>query len=80
MFSKYGEILQCDVKVDDNGKRTGIGYVNFKNPEDAVKARSDMHGKEVKPGTHLLVDRFINKQDNLMQKEGLTPIAQSMKR
>lgn len=80
MFSRFGEILQCDVKVDESGKRTGIGYVNFKNPEDAVKARSDMNGKEVKPGMHLMVDRFINKQDNLLHKEGLTPIAQSMKR
>ena len=80
MFRHFGEIIHCDVKLDEQGNKTGTGFVNFKNPEDAVKARSEMNRKEVKQGQFLMVDRFINKQDNLMHKEGLTPIAQSMKR
>ena len=37
LFSKYGEITSVKIPLDNTGKPTGFGYVNFKNPEDAAK-------------------------------------------
>jgi hypothetical protein len=53
--------------------------VSFKKSEDAVKAMNAMNKTQTQGGI-ILVSRFIYKQDNLLNKEGLTPIAQNMKR
>ncbi len=77
LFAPYGELDSCMVKLKD-GQHTGTGFVSFIKSEDAQKAMIEMNRKQTAGGV-ILVSRFVNKKDNLLTKEGLTPIAQNMK-
>jgi len=50
-FSNFGEIISCKIPLTD-GKSRGYGYIQFKNKDDAEKARNDLaeasiNGKQI---------------------------------
>mmetsp|Transcript_76148 Transcript_76148/g.199723 ORF Transcript_76148/g.199723 Transcript_76148/m.199723 type:complete len:344 (+) Transcript_76148:86-1117(+) len=69
LFAEFGEILEADVKKDDNGKCRGFGYVILATEEAAAKAVAEMNGKTVddKELNVVLVER---KQDKGKGKDG----------
>ncbi|MDR2190639.1 MAG: RNA-binding protein [Candidatus Peribacteria bacterium] len=47
-FSKFGEIVFARVNLDRETKKSkGFGFVEFANPEDAARAKSELDGQEV---------------------------------
>ncbi len=46
-FSKFWEVIFARVRLGDDGKSKGFGFVEFKNPEDATKAKEAMDGQEL---------------------------------
>lgn len=46
-FSKFGPVKFARVKLKEDGKSRGFGFVEFENPEDATKAQAEMNGQEV---------------------------------
>lgn len=46
-FSKFWEVVFARVRLGDDGKSKGFGFVEFKNPEDASKAKESMDGQEL---------------------------------
>ena len=41
LFQKFGEVISCKVPTD-NGKNRGYAYIQFKNPNDAERAKVEM--------------------------------------
>lgn len=46
MFKVFGEVFSSKLAQDSKGKSKGYGFVQFKRPEDAVRALSEMNGKK----------------------------------
>lgn len=46
-FSKFGTVKFARVKLREDGKSKGFGFVEFENPEDAAKAQAEMNDKEL---------------------------------
>jgi len=46
-FSKFWEVIFARVRLGDDGKSKGFGFVEFKNPEDATKAKETMDWQEL---------------------------------
>jgi len=46
-FSKFGTVKFARVKLREDGKSKGFGFVEFENPEDATKAQAEMNDKEL---------------------------------
>ena len=46
-FSKFGVVKFARVKLREDGKSKGFGFVEFENPEDAAKAQAEMNDKEL---------------------------------
>ena len=46
-FSKFWEVIFARVRLWDDGKSKGFGFVEFKNPEDATKAKETMDWQEL---------------------------------
>ena len=44
LFSVHGEIFSCKIAQDIRGKSKGYGFVQYRNPDDAVKAISALEG------------------------------------
>jgi polyadenylate-binding protein len=55
LFQPFGEIDSCTLKQNEQDEPCGVGFVNFKNHEDAVKALQAMNKKEISPQHTLLV-------------------------
>lgn len=47
LFSPFGEVLDAQVKLKDNGKSKGFGFVVMPTEEEAAAAIAAMHEKEV---------------------------------
>ena len=47
LFKLYGEIFSVKLAQDYKGNSKGYGYVQYRNPEDSIKAINDMNGKEI---------------------------------
>lgn len=47
MFRKFGDIYSCKLMVDYLGNSKGFGYVTYYNVNDADKAKSELHEKDV---------------------------------
>jgi RNA recognition motif-containing protein len=77
-FSTYGPVKFARVKLRDDGKSRGFGFVEFENAEDAAKAQADMDGKELE-GREIKVDfakenpeRMQQRKEEAMAAEGTT--------
>jgi RNA recognition motif-containing protein len=46
-FSKFGVVKFARVKLREDGKSKGFGFVEFERPEDAAKAQAEMNDKEL---------------------------------
>jgi hypothetical protein len=53
--------------------------VSYIRSEDAQRAISELNKYSLN-GSIMSVNRFIYKQENMLYKDGLTPIAQNMKK
>ncbi len=75
-FSKFGEVVFARVNLDRENKNRskGFGFVVFANPEDAVKAQTEMNGKEVK-GRAIRVD-FARENPDRVQNQESSEIAE----
>lgn len=58
LFEPYGEILSCIIMKGDQGESKGFGFVCFKESHCAVKAASELNGKD---GLHVV--RALKKED-----------------
>ncbi len=76
IFGKYGELLSVILKKDPLNEKlnSGAAYVCFKNNADAMKAKEELHGKEVK-GAKLHVDRHYKKSQMAELKQAQKAIA-----
>jgi polyadenylate-binding protein len=43
-FSQFGPIISVKIMKRDDGTSKGFGFVSFKNPESAKKAKESMNG------------------------------------
>lgn len=56
MFAQFGAIAEAVVITDRmSGRSKGFGFVTFENEEDAQRAVSEMHDKDVQ-GRNLVVN------------------------
>lgn len=68
-FSKFGEVAFARVKLDqETNKSRGFGFVEFVNPEDAVKAQKGMDGQEIM-GRAVKVDFAKENPDRIQARE-----------
>ncbi|KAG0493380.1 hypothetical protein HPP92_004374 [Vanilla planifolia] len=47
VFGEFGKITSAVVMRDKDGKSKCFGFVNFENPNDAVRAIEELNGKEI---------------------------------
>lgn len=72
-FSKFGEVAFARVKLDqETNKSRGFGFVEFVNPEDAIKAQKAMDGQEIM-GRAVKVDFAKENPDRIQAKEAVHP-------
>ncbi len=57
LFKDFGEVFSVRLAQDYKGTSKGYGYVQFRNPDDALRAIKEMNGKEI-DGRKLLVDIY----------------------
>jgi polyadenylate-binding protein len=57
LFRPFGDISSSKLALDLEGKSKRYGYVQYKNIEDAKKAKTEMNGKEYE-GKKLVVDYY----------------------
>jgi len=62
LFAKFGELTSVKIKTDSNGKSLGFGFVNFREPDDALRAVKEMHEFVVNE-RQLYVSRFQKKSE-----------------
>jgi len=68
-FSKFGEVAFARVKLDqETNKSRGFGFVEFVNPEDAIKAQKAMDGQEIM-GRAVKVDFAKENPDRIQARE-----------
>ena len=48
LFAKYGEIISCKIREDEDGNLLGYGYINYYNLDSAEKAIADLNKKNFK--------------------------------
>jgi RNA recognition motif-containing protein len=62
-FSGFGEIVSCRIATDAaSGKSLGYGYVQFRNPDDAQRAMTDLNGATI-GRRQVQVSLFTRRQD-----------------
>ena len=59
LFQPFGEIVSVKIGEDENGVRDGLGFVDFKNHEDALKAVENLNGTNIEDEI-VCVGRAIN--------------------
>lgn len=79
IFAKMGKLDSCQIKLNEQGQSTQTAFVSYVKSEDAQRAISELN-KTTLNGGMMGVNRFIYKQENMLHKDGLTPIAQNMKK
>ncbi|TPX72871.1 hypothetical protein SpCBS45565_g00065 [Spizellomyces sp. 'palustris'] len=70
VFGKHGNIVECSVPQDENGKARGFGFVQFATPGEAEKATEAINGTEIMKRT-VAVDWALPKAqyDRVVQEE-----------
>lgn len=72
LFTGYGEVTSCKVRLDETGKSMGFGYVAFAQHEAAAKAVDELDAKPSNlavANEPLCVRRFESKKERLRKKE-----------
>lgn len=60
-FANFGEIISCKIPTDENGKSRGYGYVQFRKPEEAEQAMSDLREASIN-GRPITIEHFQKRQ------------------
>ena len=60
-FANFGEIISCKIPTDENGKSRGYGYVQFRRPEEAEQAMSDLREASIN-GRPITIEHFQKRQ------------------
>ncbi len=69
IFSEFGMVLSSKIIFDKySGRSRGFGFVEMENMEDANKAISELHGKEMNERT-LVVNEAREKERNNRPKK-----------
>ena len=56
-FSNFGEIISCKIPMTE-GKSRGYGYIQFRNPADAEKARVDLQDASIN-GKPITIEPYV---------------------
>lgn len=59
LFATFGEIKSAKLEVDALGKTKGYGFVTFSSNDSALKAISELQGKEIK-GSKLEISNLVS--------------------
>lgn len=54
-----------DKESEDNPSSKAYGFINFKYHEDAINARKEMNGFEIRPGYNIQIDRAERKKERI---------------
>jgi len=68
LFVEYGRVLDARIIISRWGKSRGMGYVEFENEQEAIKAKTEMHNKKIAEDRSIIVD--YAKPDPLDTDEG----------
>ena len=68
LFVGYGRVLDARIIISRWGKSRGMGYVEFENEKEAIKAKTEMHNKKIAEDRSIIVD--YAKPDPLDTPEG----------
>lgn len=74
LFGKFGEINSIFLPVDFNNEKVvneNYGFINYKYHNDAMKAKLEMNGYEIRPGYKIQIDRAERKKERI-QYENLS--------
>jgi len=75
-FEKFWEVAFARVKLDqETNKSRGFGFVEFVNPEDAIKAQKEMDGQEIM-GRAVKVDFAKENPERLAEREAAKAAAE----
>jgi polyadenylate-binding protein len=66
-FEFFGEIISTLLMKTEDGKSKGFGFVCFKDSENAMKAQSELNGKD-----GLYVVKALKKEERLSELKKLT--------
>lgn len=67
LFAEYGTITSSHLKVDDEGKSRGFGFVGFEKHEQAAAALQALNGKDMGNDKTLYVSRAQKKEERQKQ-------------
>lgn len=74
LFQPFGTVTDAQVKLKDDGKSRGFGFVIFSTEEDGRKAMAEMDGKEVGRGggkiTVVPAERRVDEEEDVMGGKG----------
>jgi len=66
-FEPYGQILECMIPLDNTNRNFGYGFIEFDDPENALKALRDMDGSDFQGRLlHVLPARIRETQSTAM--------------
>lgn len=63
MFKVFGEVFSSKLAQDSKGRSKGFGFVQFRRPEDAMRAMNEMNGK-MHYNQKLIVEQYKRKERN----------------
>jgi len=58
IFSAYGDVQQCDVVMDPNGRSRGFGFVTMTTPAEAIAATEAVNSTDI-DGRAVRVDKVL---------------------
>ena len=68
LFAKYGEIISCKIREDENGDLLGYGYINYYSLDSANSAIENLNNTKFLDST-LEVEHFQRKNERLQALE-----------
>jgi polyadenylate-binding protein len=68
LFAKYGEIISCKIREDENGDLLGYGYINYYSLDSANSAIENLNNTKFLDST-LEVEHFQKKNERLQALE-----------
>lgn len=77
VFENFGEVIECEMPSDEGVSR-GYVYVQFRNENDAIQAKSDLEGASI-DGKYFQIDFLEKPSPNDLEKKYLTEINNKIK-